>query len=197
LIILEFLADLLHNFLLFFCSASSIKEWSVNQLEDGTKNEVVPIGEEVRRDYGFINCKNAEEEGKLLRIYAGLILMLKHDLVRLHEACITGNLKELITTEYEKPREKFPDFGYAWFKENPDIVKNHYPLPEPGFSWSSDPGASTSTSSNATSSEAQATGPTPTTEIKVEPGTEGGPPEPMVEETSTEIKPEVKTEPTA
>jgi hypothetical protein len=124
---------------------------------------------------------------KLLRLYAGLIVSLKRDLVRLHEACISGKLKELITAEYEKRSEKC--VNYDWFKENPDVVKNQYPLPLPesgdSASAPSEPVASTSSAGPSTLATSSVS------EAKVEPAAE-------VKAEKTEPMPEaVKSESTA
>jgi len=138
--------------------ASTIPQWTVNQLDECVKKDTVPDTGEARRDYGFVNCKDEAEEQKLLKLYAGLITSTKRDLVRLHEACVTGKLKELIISEYEKRGEKSEH--YDWFKENPDVVKNQHPIPIPIPSASAtEPVASSSgTSVAATTSSTSTTG---------------------------------------
>ncbi len=80
------------------------------------------------KDYGFSNCKDEHEESKLLSLYVGLIKLLEADIDEVHEACVSGELAELIVREYVTARLDPESRGayFSWFEANQGIVNNQY-----------------------------------------------------------------------
>jgi hypothetical protein len=102
----------------------NISVWDLKQYIVAEDAEDVELIRSVSVDYGFINCKNEEENQELKEVYKQFFSQYRADPVELHEACIAGRLFEYVGgfVELNKKNKNKKKFSR--------LMKNPYPLPD-------------------------------------------------------------------
>jgi len=100
----------------------NISVWDLKQYIVAEDAEDVELIRSVSVDYGFINCKNEEENQELKEVYKQFFSQYRADPMELHEACIAGRLFEYVGgfVELNKKNKNKKKFRR--------LMKNPYPL---------------------------------------------------------------------
>lgn len=88
-----------------------------------------PTNEETIRDYGFANCKHANEWINLLGLYIGLIKILKVPTDVLHDHCMKDKIGDLIQETFKDLPINARGEYYPWFLQHQNIVKTGKKVP--------------------------------------------------------------------
>ena len=97
--------------------------WNLKQFVVADEQDSVPVPS-VKVDYGFINCRNEEEEVQLKEVYKNIFKEDSNaDPLKMHEACLQGKIYDYVTTTLKlKEKDQGPLFRR--------LMKNIYPLPQ-------------------------------------------------------------------
>lgn len=87
---------------------------SVYHLKQYLLGKNVPLKRSVSVDYGFASCENKNQTEKLTNIYKELFKHTNFDILRLHEACISGTLYK---------------YAAQFVTADANLMRNPYPLP--------------------------------------------------------------------
>jgi hypothetical protein len=88
---------------------------SVYHLKQYLLAENIPLKVSVSVDYGFASCKNKKQTEKLTKIYKQLFEHRDFNILRLHEACISGTLYK---------------YASQFVAADANLMRNPYPLPD-------------------------------------------------------------------
>ena len=96
--------------------------WNLKQFVVADEQDSVPVPS-IKVDYGFINCRNEEEEVQLKEVYKNIFKEDSNaDPLKMHEACLQGKIYDYVTTTLKlKEKDQGPLFRR--------LMKNIYPLP--------------------------------------------------------------------
>ena len=101
--------------------------WNLKQFAVADEPDSIPVPS-VKFDYGFLNCRNEEEEVQLKEVYKKVFEDSDGDPLKLHEACIQGRIYDYVRTTLKlKGKDQGPLFR--------QLMKNPYPLPQPESWW--------------------------------------------------------------
>ncbi|TEB29653.1 hypothetical protein FA13DRAFT_620510 [Coprinellus micaceus] len=104
-----------------FKSSWNLKQF-IQAKTDNPKSDVAIIPS-VRVDYGFMNCTDAHDLATLINLYQEYFQSDKNNCIHLHNACIKGALFEYLGNFSEVPLKE----------SHRRLLRNLYPLPDPGF----------------------------------------------------------------
>ena len=97
--------------------------WNLKQFAIADEPDSVPVPS-VKVDYGFINCRNEEEEAQLKEVYKKVFEEDSDgDPLKLHEACLQGKIYDYVRTTLKLIKK---DQGPLFRR----LMKNIYPLPQ-------------------------------------------------------------------
>ncbi|GES99070.1 hypothetical protein RCL_jg9194.t1 [Rhizophagus clarus] len=114
----------------YYCSKSCQKKDYPNHVRDcpsksadilakNVFDNLIPTNNAVRYEYGFCNCKDVDEESKLLGLYIGLIKYIEISTSELHSWWKSGNLIFYIKKAYENRNSGY----YQWFLKNEHVLQ--------------------------------------------------------------------------
>lgn len=103
---------------------------SVDHLYIDVYNDVLPTNEKTIKDYGFNNCKNAEEWCNLGGLYCGLLKFIRIPRDVLHDHCMKDEITDLIKKTYENMPVNSRGECYPWFLQHQNVVRNGNKMPE-------------------------------------------------------------------
>ena len=95
--------------------------WNLKQFVVADEQDSVPVPS-VKVDYGFINCRNEEEEVQLKEVYKKFFEDSNGDPLKLHEACLQGKIYDHVKKTLKLKKD---DQSLFW------LMKNFYPLSQP------------------------------------------------------------------
>jgi hypothetical protein len=110
------LADLLAN-----APYMNKSVWDLKQFVVADEPNIVPVAS-VMLHYGFLNCRNKEEEVELKKVYKSVFENSNGDPLKLHQACLRGKIEDYVRATLKlSKRHRRPLFRR--------LMKNIYPLP--------------------------------------------------------------------